>query len=139
MVKEIYSLGTSNRSQDAFLRIIKKFHIQRVVDVRRFPTSKFLHFKASNLKRILNQENVEYVYMGDILGGYRKEGYRNYLQTQAFSSGLRKLEKLALEKRTCILCCERFYFRCHRRFITEALRGIFKVIHIIEEDKVKQE
>ncbi|MCD6583658.1 MAG: DUF488 domain-containing protein [Candidatus Omnitrophica bacterium] len=139
MVREVYSLGTSNRTQEAFLKIIKKFHIQRIVDVRRFPTSRFIHFKAPNLKEILNQENIEYVYMGDVLGGYRKEGYRNYLHTEAFLLGLRKLKKLALEKRTCILCCERLYFRCHRRFITKALRGNFRIIHIIEEDKVKQE
>jgi uncharacterized protein (DUF488 family) len=139
MIKELYSLGTSNRSLPEFITILKGFNIQRVVDVRRFPTSKkFVHFKRDNLAQALEREGIEYIYMGTSLGGYRKGGYQEYMQTEDFRSALNSLKRLVEEKRSCIFCCERLYFRCHRRFITQALSGEFKIIHIIEPDRVRK-
>jgi uncharacterized protein (DUF488 family) len=108
-VKEIYSLGTSNRTQEEFLNILKKFNIQQVIDVRRFPTSKFEHFKKENLANFLEKEAIAYFWWGKELGGYRKEGYLNYTCTQEFKKYLKKLEELAKSKITCIICCERLY------------------------------
>lgn len=139
MTKEVYSLGTSNRSIEEFINILKVFRIQKVVDVRRFPTSKFSHFKKYNLEKILKRENIDYVYMGDSLGGYRKEGYQVYTQTDCFKLALASLENLAKEKRSCIVCCERFPSRCHRRFITANLHKKFKVVHIIEISEIIEE
>jgi len=139
MKKELYSLGTSNRSLWEFITILKGFHIQRAVDVRRFPTSKkFLHFQRDNLAQALEREGIEYLYMGDSLGGYRKGGYQKYMQTEEFKWALNLLKRLVEEKRSCIFCCERLYFRCHRRFITQALSGEFKIIHIIELNRVRE-
>ena len=85
------------------------------------------------------REAIAHFWWGKELGGYRKEGYLNYTSTQEFKKYLKKLEKLVKEKITCIICCERLYFKCHRRYITGALKNRFKVIHIIEENKIKEE
>jgi len=138
-MKKLYSLGTSNRTQEEFLNILKKFHIQQIIDVRRFPTSKFEHFKKENLADLLEKEGVKYLWWGKELGGYRKEGYLNYICTQEFKRYLKELEELAKNKITCIICCERLYFKCHRRYITQSLKGKLKIIHIIEENKVKED
>jgi uncharacterized protein (DUF488 family) len=40
---KIYTLGHSTRNLEEFLDILKKFQIELVIDVRRFPSSKNSH------------------------------------------------------------------------------------------------
>ena len=129
-MKPLFSLGTSNRSFEEFLNILKKFAIQRVIDIRRFPTSRFPHFKKDILENLLKKENIEYVYLGELLGGYRRQGYIAFMETEEFKKGLERLKKLAKEKRSVIICCERFYFKCHRRFVASKLEKDFEIIHL---------
>ncbi|MCM8778718.1 MAG: DUF488 domain-containing protein [Candidatus Omnitrophica bacterium] len=131
-----YTLGTSDRSLSEFIELLRYYGIELVVDIRRFPTSKFAHFKRENLEKFLKKENIDYFYLGEELGGYRSGGYENYVKTEEFKKGLQKLIDLAHHKRTAIFCAERFAFRCHRRFVGFALRESgYEVIHIIEKDK----
>jgi len=131
----IYSIGTSNRSIEEFLEIIKKYSINLVVDVRRFPTSKFAHFKKENLKNFLLKENIKYLYLGKELGGYRNEGYESYINTEEFKKAIKLLKDLSQENTLCIICAEKIPFRCHRRFIAQELAKDkeLKVIHILEK------
>jgi uncharacterized protein (DUF488 family) len=46
--KLIYTLGTSTRSWDEFVRLLKGRSIEAVVDVRRFPTSRFEYFSEES-------------------------------------------------------------------------------------------
>jgi uncharacterized protein (DUF488 family) len=39
---EIYTLGTSNRTLEEFLEILKEYKIEAVVDVRHWPTSRIV-------------------------------------------------------------------------------------------------
>lgn len=53
-MNKIYTLGTSNRSLDEFLEILKNFQIKVVVDVRYwFNSLLFLYFKKENLGNFL--------------------------------------------------------------------------------------
>lgn len=132
----IYSLGTSNRSFEEFIDILRHYDIKVLVDIRRFPTSKFLHFKRENLERLVKEKDIDYVYLGGELGGYRPLGYENYMKTQEFKYGLSKLRNLAEKTRVCIFCSERLAFKCHRRFVGSALKELgYKVIHIIDKEK----
>ncbi len=136
MTKIIYTLGTSNRNLDEFLNLLRIYEISQVVDVRRWPTSKFEHFKKENLEKILKENNIKYFHLEN-LGGYRKGGYQNYLKTKEFKEGLKNLIALAKEDKTVIICAEKFPWKCHRRFIAQELKNKgFKVVHIIEKDKV---
>ena len=133
----IYTLGTSNRTQEEFLEILKFYKIQAVVDVRRWATSqRFPHFKKENLIKILPKNGISYYHLKD-LGGYRVENYENYMKTEAFKRALEKLIGISERKLTCIICAEKFPWRCHRRFISKALenKGI-EVLHIIEKNKL---
>ncbi|RKY29766.1 MAG: DUF488 domain-containing protein [Candidatus Omnitrophota bacterium] len=134
---KIYTIGTSNRSIEEFINILKSYGIKNVVDVRRFPTSKFSHFKKENLEKYLENEGIKYIYLGDLLGGYRKEGYEKYMETEEFEKGIERLKKIAEKQLTTIMCSERFPWRCHRRFISKKLKlsGI-EVVHIIEKNKI---
>lgn len=127
----VYSIGHSNRKIDEFLKILKKYNIRKIIDVRRFPSSKkFPWFNKDNLEKILRENNIKYVHF-ESLGGFRKEGYKNFAKTQKFKSEVEKLISI-LEDGSAIMCSEKYWFRCHRRFICKELekRGL-KVIHII--------
>ena len=132
----IYTLGTSTRSMPELLQLLAAYEISIVVDVRRFPMSRFEHFQRQNLERALTQAGITYVYAGSELGGYRTGGYEDFTRTETFLNGIERVEALARQGRVAIMCAERFPWRCHRRFIGDALaeRG-WNVVHIIETGK----
>lgn len=86
--KIIYTLGTNRRTEEDFIEILNAYGIERLIDVRRFPTSKFPHFKKETLERFLKDNGIEYFFLGEELGGYRKGGMRSMF--------LRKNSDLAL-------------------------------------------
>jgi len=132
----IYTLGTSDRSIHEFMGILRECGIKRVIDVRRFPTSKFQHFKREILARELENTGYSYDYFGDRLGGYRNGGYKNYMKTDTFDISLKEVESIARKDPVVIMCAERLPWRCHRRFIGAELqeRG-WNVVHILEKNK----
>lgn len=66
-----------------------------VVDVRRFPSSRFEHFRREKLAGLLSEAGIGYVYMGEELGGYRRGGYQNFTATPEFQTGLKRMEEVA--------------------------------------------
>jgi uncharacterized protein (DUF488 family) len=132
----IYTLGTSTRSPEEFIGLLLSRGVKVVVDVRKFPSSRFEHFHQEKIARLLNEAGIDYVYMGKELGGYRRGGYQKFTTTAEFRLGLEKLEKIARQKSAAIICAERFPWRCHRRFIALELekRG-WQVNHIIDEKR----
>jgi len=136
-MKSIFTIGHSTRSFEEFLSLLKQFKISILVDVRRFPTSKLEHFKKEKLEDFLKREGIEYIYLGEKLGGYRKGGYKRYIETEEFMEGIKELEKIAEKGRTAIMCAERFPWRCHRKYISMVLekRG-WKVAHILDHERV---
>jgi len=135
--KIIFTLGSSNRTFEEFVELLRAYAVEMVTDVRSFPTSKFPHFKREILSKTLGEQGLGYYYLGKELGGYRKGGYEAYTQTYEYLRGLELLERLASRCRCAILCAERLPWRCHRRFIGRSLqeRG-WKVVHIIDEKRV---
>lgn len=134
----IYTIGTSNRSIEEFIGILKKYQIATVIDVRSFPKSeRFPHFNRGNLREALEKEGIGYFYLGDKLGGFRKGGYENYTKTEEFAKGIEKLEEIAELSLSVFFCAEKLFFRCHRRFISDVLteKG-WKVIHIVDKERI---
>jgi len=132
----IYTIGSSVRSIEEFLEILEIYGIKCVIDVRRFPTSRLEHFKREKLFGILSKQGIKYYYLGKELGGYRKSGYEAYMKTETYLKTIEKLEKIAQERASVIMCAERFPWRCHRRFIAQSLKQRnWEVIHIIEKHK----
>ena len=71
----IYTLGTSDRTAEEFLALLGSLGAELVVDVRRFPTSRFGHFRREEFKDLLEGGGFSYLYLGEELGGYRRKGY----------------------------------------------------------------
>ena len=134
----IYTIGHGDRNIEEFIKILKFYNIELVIDVRRFPKSKkFPWFSKDELSKRLLKENIDYIWLGEELGGYRKEGYENYIKSEEFKKGINKIEELS-NKKLVIMCSEKLWFKCHRRFIANILteKG-YEVIHIFNE-KIKQ-
>jgi len=130
----LWTIGHSNRSKEVFLELLREHEIEVLVDVRSFPTSKIEHFKREEMEKWLPENGVEYVWLGEELGGYRKGGYKRHMRTKLFREGIRRLLEIARQKRTCIMCMETNPKYCHRRHISAYLekRGV-EVIHILKK------
>jgi uncharacterized protein (DUF488 family) len=130
----VYTFGHSTRSLQEFVQALKNFKVKVAVDVRRFPGSKRNpQFSRETLSLELPKAGVRYVWLGELLGGYRPGGYRRYMRTKAFREGVRKLVELTLEGRTAVFCSEALWFRCHRRFIADRLTRMgFQVVHLYD-------
>jgi len=137
VAKTVYTIGHSNRSLSKFIRLLKKHKVATVVDVRRFPTSKkFPHFKKENLEKELEKNGIKYFWLGELLGGLRPIRYEDYMKTDDFAKGLNKLIKIIEEHSpVALMCKEKLWFKCHRRFISDRLveKG-YQVIHIIDDN-----
>ncbi|HDD72120.1 MAG TPA: DUF488 domain-containing protein [Candidatus Bathyarchaeota archaeon] len=133
----VYTVGHSNRTLKEFIRILKAHGIQVVIDVRRFPTSrKVPHFSREALSEALREAGVEYVYLGDLLGGYRSGGYVRHMETEAYRQGVERVLELSRDRRVAVMCAEKFPWRCHRRHIARTLEEMgVPVVHIIDEEK----
>ena len=128
----IWTIGYSGRTRESFLKLLKDYGIEILVDVRHFPTSKNPDFRREAMKEWLPENGIRYVWLGDLLGGYRRGGYERYMGTPAFREGIEKLLELARQGRTCIMCMERNPKYCHRRFIAAFLESLgVRVVHIL--------
>jgi len=136
-MKKIYTLGTDRRTEEDFIEILLSYNIQYLIDVRRFPKSKIPIFRRENLEPLLQHEKLEYHFLGQELGGFRKGGYLAYIRTEDFIRGIDILESIALQKLSVIICAERFPWKCHRKWIARELhRRGWEIEHIIDKGKV---
>lgn len=137
----VFTIGHSRHTADHFVALLRAHAIKRLVDVRSQPASKWApHFGRAALAQLLTAHAVDYVFMGDALGGrpkgefYREDGSVDYARRAAatdFVIGIRQLVALARDRRTTILCAEEDPARCHRRLlVTPALlRAGARVVH----------
>jgi uncharacterized protein (DUF488 family) len=127
------------------------FRIEGIADVRGMPgSSKFPHFNRERLELSLRESGITYAHFA-LLGGRRKalndsantawknasfRGFADYMETSEFRTGLDQLESLARKNRTCIMCAEAVWWRCHRSMISDALKASgWEVLHILSEKK----
>lgn len=136
-MKRIFTLGTDRRSEEDFIEILLAYAIESLIDVRSVPKSKIPTFNRHYLEGLLKNEGIEYHYLGAELGGLRKGGYTAYILTDAFMRGIEKLESIAGNRLSVIVCAERFPWKCHRKWISRELhRRGWHVEHIIDKGKV---
>ena len=151
----LFTIGHSNRSFEDFRHLLDEFQIQGIADVRRFPSSrKFPHFNRDTLRELLETGGIQYAWI-EALGGFRRTGtdekspnvglrspaFRNYadhMMTEKFQEAVEGLLVLAAKQPTAIMCAERFFWKCHRRLLSDFLvaQGV-AVEHIIEPGNLR--
>lgn len=150
----IATVGHSNRPIEGFLALLAAHDLRQIADVRRYPTSrKWPHFSAPALAESLRAAAIAYVGMPE-LGGRRKSrpdsphrgwrveafrGYADYMDTPEFAGALARLEALAAERFTAVMCAEALPWRCHRSLLADALiaRG-WEVREILSEREARR-
>jgi uncharacterized protein (DUF488 family) len=136
---KIYTIGHSTRSLEEFIDVLKNFHIELVIDIRRFPSSKkFPHFNKENLEKELEKNKIQYLHFPE-LGGYRKEGYETFTKTEQFENAVKKLLEMINDKAVALLCSEILWWRCHRRYVANELVKLgYAVTHILTKEKIQE-
>ena len=146
----IYTIGYGNRKIDEFLKLLKKYQIQYLIDIRSSPYSKYNpDFSKHRLEAHLSECNVRYVFMGDTLGGRPsvpscytdgKADYQKLREEEFYKQGITRLRNAWEQKiNVVILCSEAKPEECHRsKLIGETLIecGI-DVAHIDENGEIK--
>jgi uncharacterized protein (DUF488 family) len=138
MAPRIFTIGHSTRSIDDFVALLRAHGVKLLADVRQFPASRRLpHFNKDPLAAALAETGIAYEHLVD-LGGRRKprkdsrntawrndafRGYADYMETPPFQAALARLESLAPERPTAIMCAEALWWSCHRSLIADALKA----------------
>jgi uncharacterized protein (DUF488 family) len=150
---EIWTIGHSTRSLDAFMNLLEEFRIGALADVRTYPGSRrYPHFNSEPLARSLAEAGIEYLHIPE-LGGRRKpspnapsewrnaafRGYAEYMSGPGFSAGIARLTEAAALRRTAYMCSEAVWWRCHRALISDFLKTAgWRVLHILDKGKAEE-
>jgi uncharacterized protein (DUF488 family) len=143
---QILTIGHSTHPIERFVALAGEHSIEAIADVRRRPASRRNpQFNSRALEVSLEEAGIAYAPFGDELGGLRRPrsagarstlpgalaAYAQYMQSEEFAAGLRRLEELALARRTAVMCAEGDWRICHRQLIADALiRRNWAVLHI---------
>jgi len=147
--RQIFTIGHSNQPIDRFFDLLQQHHIEAVVDVRRFPSSRtFPHFNRTQLEIALRENGIEYRWL-EALGGHRKKqkdgppspnlgirdqalrDYADHMLTSEFRAAIEQLLNVAQDQRTAIMCAEAASRRCHRRLLSDHLKANSVSVHHI--------
>jgi len=134
---KVFTIGTDHRTHYDFARLLVKYGVEVLFDVRRTPESREEYFRRDGLQALAAGQGIDYVYMGNELGGPRDEDHRQWTGSDEFKRGLDIIRSKASRRACCVLCAERTPEDCHRRVIGEYLskQGI-EVVHILDEASV---
>jgi uncharacterized protein (DUF488 family) len=154
-VVTIFTVGHSNHAEERFLALLGGQGIDRLVDIRRFPSSrKYPHFKRDHLRTSLAAKQIRYEWIEELGGrrkavtkgaspnqGLRNESFRNYadyMLTPQFRQGIDKLLADSAERTTAIMCAEGLWWECHRRLVSDYLvANGCRVEHIFSNGQTK--
>jgi uncharacterized protein (DUF488 family) len=144
--RRIFSVGHSTHELAAFVSLLAAHRVEQVADVRAYPGSRRLPwFSREALARELPRNGLHYVHLPELGGrrrpapgspnsGWEVEGFRAYADHMAsaeFAAGLERLEALAGQEATAMMCAEGLWWRCHRRLVSDALTVAgWEVLHI---------
>jgi len=148
----VYTIGHSNRSTDELAALLAAHRIGALVDVRRYPTSRWPQFRRDALAKALAARGVDYAHE-ERLGGHRESsedsphvaleatfrGYADHLATAVFRrAALDQLARAARE-RIVVMCAEREPERCHRKLLADFLvaRGA-RVVHVVGPGEARE-
>ncbi|MBI2875313.1 MAG: DUF488 domain-containing protein [Candidatus Tectomicrobia bacterium] len=147
----LYTVGHGNATIDQFLDLLRQHHIDVLVDVRTQPYSRYAsQFNRDPLRASLQQVGIQYLYLGDALGGrpadvqyFWADGKVNYdrlTKAPFYLEGLERLKKQAEGHRVAVLCSEADYRKCHRYWlITRSLVGEgVEVRHILHSGELAE-
>lgn len=152
--RTIFTIGHSTHTTREFIKILRAYGVEVVVDVRHYPGSRYCpQFGKTRLKNNLARNNIDYHHIIE-LGGRRRpdrnlhvnegwrslqfRGYADHMQMDEFQDGLKELMSIARKRISVIMCSEAVPWRCHRSMIADALLiNGFDVLDIFSQASVR--
>jgi uncharacterized protein (DUF488 family) len=132
----VFTIGHSTRPIEEFIHLLKSHGVQRLIDIRTIPRSRFNpQFDTARLPGLLEAAGIHYTHLPG-LGGLRRprrdspnagwrnksfRGYADYMQTADFKKSLAHCLALAASERVALMCAEAVPWRCHRSLVADAL------------------
>lgn len=152
---DLWTIGHSTLTLDAFVGLLQDAGVAGIADVRRYPASRRNpQFNREMLAVFLDARGIAYRWFEE-LGGRRSSAahatsrnlglenagfraYADYTATETFRAALADLAAWAAERPTAVLCAEALWWRCHRRLIADLWvdRG-GNVVHIYSDGKLE--
>ncbi|MGL5675770.1 MAG: DUF488 family protein [Cellulosilyticaceae bacterium] len=146
MEKILYTIGYAHHTQESFLELLLKYHINCVIDVRTMPYSAFhMQFNKEIIKAYLNARGIIYIHMDEPFGIIKgdesligDDGYLDFkklAKTELFAEGVARVERgLAKGYTIAFMCAEKDPTNCHRstlvgRAFYERGYGVKHILH----------
>lgn len=137
---KLFTIGYSGKSEAKFFEILREAGVSKIIDVRRFRTSKFVPFVSEiNLHK---KCKYKYVVMeqvaplsellsdwqkGEIAWSYYEREYKKYL----LEIHAEKFFSKDILDNACLLCMEGEAYQCHRRLLAEYLSEKFNDVEVV--------
>ena len=145
----VLTIGHSNHALDFLIGLLQRHRVTALADVRSAPYSRFNpQFNRDALAAGLKKHGIEYVFLGDALGGRSDDPacyengrvrYDRVAGTESFRQGLNRVVHGSEDHLIVLLCAEREPLECHRTLlVARALdqRGI-EVAHIHADGRLE--
>lgn len=145
----IYTIGYSPHKLDGFINILKKYQITSLVDVRSMPYSSYRpEFNYRNIKKILPDHGMQYVFLGRELGARFDDDsvyidgladYDRIAEHHLFHEGMERLDELAKNDSVVLMCAEKDPLTCHRTIlISRQLKSRYQIFHILSDESLEK-
>lgn len=134
----IMGIGYEGADAESFIRSLKSWGVETLVDVRLLPLSRKKGFSKRALADLLIAANIDYIHLPalgnpkDNRAGFSSPGspealsaharYMQLLRSEPAEQALSDITELALRKRVVTLCFEASERCCHRQFVLEAVK-----------------
>jgi uncharacterized protein (DUF488 family) len=149
----VFTVGHSTRPIDEFIHLLRSHGVQRVIDVRTLPRSRFNpQFDIARLPDLLRAADIHYTHLPGLggrrqprpdssNGGWRNKSFRGYadhMQSSDFKNSLERCLEMAAVERVALMCAEAVPWRCHRSLIADAIvaRGL-DALEIASDTRVR--
>lgn len=133
----LYLIGYEGLDQNKFFQLLQLYSVRSLVDIRELPISRKPGFSKSRLIETCQKYKIEYVHkpsLGcprDIRHTYKKDGnwlnysvkFFDYLCSQ--QNELKDLAEIVTKSKSCLMCFEADYLKCHRSYISLMLEKRF--------------
>lgn len=133
----LYTIGYGNRAISEVFSLLRRYGIEKLIDVRSVPYSRYRPmFNKNSLSTQAKAEEIEYVFKGNELGAKYNGMYPSYdilRKRIEYPVGLQYLiQQLQEGINIAIMCCESDYQKCHRySLIGEDIFQLgYDVVHI---------
>lgn len=148
----LYTLGIGRRPGFEFSRLLTKFGIQILFDIRGnlpaapvnppgFFATERTDYSRAGMEALCSANRVNYLYLGNELAppegtALSRDSIREWLSREQVRRGIRMIAGKVPLRVCCLVCSCYLPERCHRLIIAEELaRQGIEVVHILEEDR----